>query len=381
MYNDAEALERCLTKLDYLGIKALVIDGRFTDFPKMNNSDFSSDNTPEICKEHDAVYSINPPSREQDKLNYAFTLAKEFDYKVFMYCGADAYFEGDIDEFMLDLQRYYEQYAVEPTQLCVETKELQPDSKWNNTSTRQPRIILNYWKLEARHLHWTLFEKGIANTQPLAPVGEIVHGIKLYHDNTVRPQKRDDLMTKYQDGNVPREREMYMKHIVPKAFDKIKMMTWYLKKDGSYEEARIRFFKNEGEFTHLLLAIDDVHMPSGVICAFWDVLEERNNVMENLHLITAVWASKHKDKHFTLDPEGKYSVNMPKLPKIEALYSPRGIPDEPESVIVAPFTPGPVVCMDAYAVRLMDHIGSKLDFTAIISGLGLQFHADSRIRY
>jgi hypothetical protein len=301
VYNDAEALERNLTKLDAMGIKALVIDGRFTDFPKINDNDVSTDQTFEVATAHGAHYVMAHPMREQDKFNLALEVAEERGAKVFMYCGADAYFEADMGEFMINLQRFYEQYAAEPSMLMIQTEELQPDAKWNNTGQRQPRLILNYWKIEARHLHWTIYAKGAGDTEPLSPVNEVIDGIKLYHDNSIRPQERDDMMTKYQDINVPRERKMFMDHVVPKAFDTLRILPWRIGVDGSYEEGRRVFLSgkynkfqdvitsSKEEYSHLLVIDEGYDVNDRILAQFEHILNERNNIMLQLPLITAVW--------------------------------------------------------------------------------------------
>ena len=379
VYNDREALKRCIEKLKKLGIRILVVDGRYTDFPQIGGFDHSVDGSGIMAVDMGAYVWYCEPGREEDKLNVALQKAKDMDAKVFMYCGADAYFEGDIDEFMLSLQRYYEQYAVEPTQISVETVELQPDAKWNNTSTRQPRILLNYWKFEAKFLHWTLFEREGDKLKPVLPVNEIVEGIKLYHDNSIRPKERDDMMTKYQDGNVPRERDMYMKHLVPKAYDKMNIMTWHLDKDGTYEQARKKYF--EHDYTHLILAGEGYTVTQEKLVRFVRTLDKRNNTWEAVDLLSAVWKSPTHENNITLNPTGEETPDFSRYERIHALYSPKGIPNEGEAVIVAPYTGGPVMCMSSKAVRLLEHMGDKLDLHAILGGLGLQIFVDMRIQY
>ena len=379
-YNDEDALRRCLSKLKKLGITALVGDGRFTDFPQINGSDHSTDGTVELAKSFGAHYFQHKPMREQDKFNMALDIAKKLDYEVFMYCGSDAYFEGNIDEFLLSLQRYYEQYAVEPSQLLVWTEEKQPEAKWNNTGSRQPRVILNYWKMEARYLHWTMFEKGSPDSQPLAPVGDLLDGIKLIHDNSVRPKERDDMMTKYQDINVPRERQMFLDNIVPKAYDEVNILVWK-HSDGSYEDARHAFFHTEENYSHLIMLSEGTELTEDKLDQFKDILGKRNNMMQQLPIISAVWASRTVKGNFTLNPDGRIQSKWPKYPKIEQLYSPDGLPMEGDPVMVAPYTAGPAVCMNRRVVEMLEHMGDPLDFLAILLGLGIQIHADARIQF
>jgi hypothetical protein len=416
VYNDAEALERNLTYLDKIGIKALVIDGRFTDFPQINDNDVSTDETFEVATKHGAHYVMAHPMREQEKFNLALEIARERGHEVFMYCGADTYYEADVNEFMINLQRFYEQYVTTPTQLMVFTEELQPDSKWNNTGTRQPRIILNYWKMEARHLHWTMYEKGAPDTQPLSPITELVDGIKLYHDNSIRPKERDDMMTDYQNHNVPRERMEFMDKVVPKAYDHIHIFPWRLGIDGTYEEGRREFLKSthntfahskqflddkglkpkdfgasedfkdtitesKEEYSHMIVIDEGYGLDFEHKHLFENILEERNNLMQQLPLISAVWTSPEQKGHFTLNPDGKITMNWPKFPKVEQLYSPKGLKLELEPILVAPYTRGPVVCLSRKVVALVEHMGDKLDFLAVLMGLGIQMHADARIQY
>jgi hypothetical protein len=223
------------------------------------------------------------------------------------------------------------------------------------------------------------------------------------------------MMTKYQDINVPRERKMFMDHVLPKAFDTLRILPWRIGVDGSYEEGRRVFLSgkynklahskqyldakgikpsdfgatgefqdvitsSKEEYSHLLVIDEGYDVNDRILAQFEHILNERNNTMLELHLITAVWASKTKIGNFTLNPDGKIKTKWPKYPKIQQLYSPDGLSVEKDAILVAPYTAGPMICMSRRAVILIENMGDKLDFLAILLGLGIQLHADARIQ-
>ena len=111
------------------------------------------------------------------------------------------------------------------------------------------------------------------------------------------------------------------------------------------------------------------------------VLGERNNLMQHLPIISAVWASKTAKNHFTLNPDGEINAKWPKYPKIQQLYSPDGLSNDEDPILVAPYTAGPVICMNSHTVNMVEHMGDKLDFLAVLLGLGIQIHIDARIQF
>ena len=92
VYNDRDALERLLQKMQKLGIMVLVVDSRFRDFPQINGSDVSTDGTKELCMQYGVHYYAFGLSREEEKFNFGLETAYRLGYKVFIYCGADAYY-------------------------------------------------------------------------------------------------------------------------------------------------------------------------------------------------------------------------------------------------------------------------------------------------
>lgn len=379
VYNDLIALKHNLKKLDKLGLKALVVDGRFTDFPQINNDDYSSDGLQEFIQDtildNPHSFDIHKPCREQDKLNYAMRQAFSDLYcKVFMYIGADAYLQGDIDEFLINLTRQYERFVTGPAILQILTEETQPGAKWNNTATRQPRILLNYHLMEARHTHWAMFEKGAPDDMPLEHQQVVVEGLKIIHDNTIRPKERDDLMTAYQNTNVLRERRMFMNHIAKKAYDTVKLERWY-EDVCNYPTAR-RIFLASGS-THLVMANQGFSATNEIMQAFEEAITIRNNTYEAVPILSAVY--KVGDEKITMDPTGKHLDSLPNYPAVRKMYSAEGI--KPTAAFMAiPWTVGPIICMDRRTVSLIDNMGDEIDFMTFTNQLGLRKEAVTDIR-
>jgi hypothetical protein len=367
VYNDNEALTRNLSKLERLGLKALVVDGRFKDFPQIKGSDYSGMTTKMLVDGRGHHFYALEPKREEEKLNYAMRIAHKLGYKVFMYIGADAYLEGDINEFLINLTRQYERFVVGATMLQIEAVETQPDAKWNNTSSRQPRILLNYNEMEARHLHWTMFEKGAPDDTPLAGQQIIVEGLKIIHDNTIRPKERDDMMTKYQDTNVPRERQMYKDKIAKRIFAKTKLMV-YAMHQGSYPLAREMFLKDG--YSHLVLIKDTVgEIHKDIFRKIEYVLQQRNNILDYCDIYTLPY--KVGKNRISMDPTGEQLDSLPNYPALKALYSREGIVPTQQLLPIS-WTTGPVIIMGYKAVSMLDNIGDDKDLMTFCNQLNLR---------
>ena len=374
VYQDQSALSRNLDYLEKLGLKALVVDSRFTDFPQIDGSDYSTDGTKEMVESRGHRFFQFESCREQDKLNEAMGYASFLCHKVFMYIGADAYLDGDIDEFMINLQRQYEKYVIDPTILLIEAVELQPNAKWNNTGTRQPRILLNYNNMESRHLHWVMYKKGAKDDDPLTANTEIINGLKIYHDNTVRTKERDDLMTKYQNKNVPRERKEYLHKVAKRAYKSVRLLIWIEDIAGSYTKARAAFAMDS--FSHLIFVKKGYTITSDMVKQFHDTIKETNNVMSNIQVFSAVWNAA--DGRITLDPKEQYTSKLP-TDAIKGVYSKKGFVPTSKYIPV-PWTAGPIICMDYQVVRLIENMGDDLDFMTFCNQLGFTVHGLSEIR-
>jgi len=373
VYNDRDALNRCLNELDRIGLVALVGDGRYLDFPQINNSDYSTDGTENLCNNRAHQYFSTKPCREEEKLNMAMNIAHRLKYKVLMYIGADSFLAGNIDEFMINLSREYERFVAVTTILLIEAVELQPDAKWNNTGTRQPRILFNYDRLEARHLHWALYEKGARDDEPFVPESIIVQGLKIFHDNSIRPKDRDDMMTAYQNTNVPRERAMYEKHVAKQAYEKISILDCVLDENLSYSQARQNCII--GGFSHLIVSRHQI--TKDTVQKFKEAIEIRNSMLYNIPILCSVFDVD--GKRFTLDPEEKYLNQLPDYPKIKEMYSKNGILPDGKFMAV-PWTCGSVICMDYNVVRAIEIMGTDIDFMTFTNSLGFVTQAVTDIR-
>lgn len=379
-YCDIVALKRNQESIRKMGFPRIVVDGRFKNneecqFPQINGSDYSRDGTKEYCESIGTHYFRCKPCKEEEKVNFAMEKAHELGYKVFIMVGADTYLSGDPAKFMRNMSEEYEKTDTNPRLLMMESKEHNPEAKWNNNGTQQARIWLNYHKLELRNLHWVVYEKGSPDDQPYHyEVDVLVKGLTINHDNTVRPSARDMLMTKYQDKNVPRERQMYAHHVVKKAR---KFTSIYVCDVTKKSWAECREELRNSHHTHVLISygLDDVHYYD-----FLNILTIRNNILQDLPVITAVnKVGKTRYSLYNEDLEQpKINENMTLLKQI---YSKEGAEyDKANNVIVIPWTLGKLVCMQKEIALALEDVSDPMMLFCHLAALGRIAYADTRIR-
>lgn len=381
-YCDVKVLKRGTTIAKRFGFTVLVGDGRYTDFPQIRGSDYSHDGTLEYCKENDIHYFKAKPMREQDKVNIAIKTAKDLGCKVFMMQGADSYLVGDIDEFMLNLQREYDRVSDQPVVMFIRTVEEQKQDKWNNTASRQPRVWFNYWKLELRHLHWCIYIKGAKDDDPLHYDQTMIEGLVCHHDNSLRPRGRDDMMTRYQDTNVERERELFLEKVAKRVWGNVNLLVWHEDSRGTYQEARLYYLKMQEVYSHLLFIRKGYSVTHEDIRRLRNLLEHRNNIHQHIQVLTGVWKVGKHWKQISLDPMGTYSFMKWPTEAIKKLYSPKGTDFKPDDYLLAlPFTGGPIYCMEKDVVDAVGDISDDLTLFHILKGLYVQIFAYTRVRF
>jgi len=207
-YNDAEALATSLDMMKDLKMKRLVVDGRYHGFPQINDSDISTDDTQEVCKQYDVDYRIVSPCYEEQKFTFAANTLHIEGHKIMMLCSSDERFTI-VKEYLLPWLKHMCLDAEYPMSFHVLIDEKHPGHKYEQGAKMLPKIFYNLGKIEAKHVHWAIYVKGTNQLLKAYPNPSV--GIMLHHDYTWRSKERDGLMTAFQDTNVKREKRLLFK--------------------------------------------------------------------------------------------------------------------------------------------------------------------------
>lgn len=203
VYNDIKAVTKCIRSINSMGFPVLVGDGRFHDFPIINNSEKSTDGLYEL----DFVGKIfhHGPCYEEEKLTKAFEIAHDSGYKFVILLGADEYLEGSPVDFLTDFNAKYDE-SKNPQILNIYLEEKNILEPYAQNQSWYPKIYCGIDKLEGKNLHWKTYNK---------ETGEEVNGSKIkivgmntVHDSSVRTDTRNIIMKEYQDQNVVREQNI-----------------------------------------------------------------------------------------------------------------------------------------------------------------------------
>ena len=202
VYEELETLEKTLPLAKKFGINDFFfVDGPFIGFSKQRPK--SSDGTREICEQYGRLMDAGR-CYEQDKLNIAFKEMSRQRFRYVLLLGADEYPEGDIKLFLKNLTTRFNDDS--PHIPLVRVQEHSPDSKWNRVIDNSPKIFVNPSRIRAKHTHWLYYFDDCS--VPFHDHENIIEGIIIHHDDSLRSEKRNKMMSEFQDWNVPREQKL-----------------------------------------------------------------------------------------------------------------------------------------------------------------------------
>lgn len=172
------------------------IDGRFPDFAKINDSDFSTDGSNELIDSFPNAERYEFAGYIIDKLNFLFQQVGKYDAMLLLSC--DEWIEGDWSQFTKNLQTLMEcgdERKILNVRFTVKEGSADSGRLWLKT---KPRLFVNPSHFSVKDRHWKYhydgkFLKGDAYVEE-----SDIEGIEIFHDNRVRSQERDDMMTLYQ---------------------------------------------------------------------------------------------------------------------------------------------------------------------------------------
>lgn len=196
-YNDFKALQRLLMHLSSMSLPAVLCDGRFHSFKKIDNSDFSTDGSRFLITGFKSTTLINcGPCYVDEKINKLFHEAAKQGYSHAILLGCDEYPDGDLKLLLENLENLNQS---EPMIIKVPFIDKQGKSHQKNNFIE--RIIFMPGLVRAKGSHNTFFSavdqvRSIYDT--MRPYDSPIEGISIFHDNSIRNKERNELMLDYQ---------------------------------------------------------------------------------------------------------------------------------------------------------------------------------------
>jgi len=196
-YNDFKALQFLLMRLSSMGMPSILCDGRFHNFQKVDESDFSTDGSRFLVQGFKNTKLIDcGPCYVDEKLNVLFHEAAKQGYSHCILLGSDEYIEGDIESLKKELDQISKD---EPVLISVPFDEKNP--KLDKPPSFIERVFYMPGLIRAKGNYQSFYSaadqaKGISAQMKSNPVG--INAITIHHDSTIRTKERNELMKNYQ---------------------------------------------------------------------------------------------------------------------------------------------------------------------------------------
>ena len=198
VYNDIDGVKRLHSELSKHGIKSIWGDGRFCDFQKVNDSDLSTDGTREyIQAQNNTVLLDLGDMLEYDKLTSILHHAGSMGYEYALLLSCDEVPKGSFP----DLEEYLRTLPDTPAVLRLKFDA----NEWKTHPDKFVERLFHYpARISCKLTHWCYHiddhkDVYLSDIKP-------VEGVSIYHDNTIRPRKRELQMAEYQCKQIKNER-------------------------------------------------------------------------------------------------------------------------------------------------------------------------------
>jgi hypothetical protein len=215
-FQDVDALKRRVKNNHDLGLVGLYYDGPFIGYP--HEETYSTDGSRDIIQKYpnQLLFDVGKGTDTSKKMNHALHVAVKMGFDSFLTLGSDEWIEGDVYSF-------YKNINWEFPINNVPFIEYQPKMKYNRQTGALPRLITMPMFVRLRETHWVHFFNDKPYVKEESP---LTRGITIYHDDSIRTLERNQIMEKYQDWNVEREkkiiREKYMSMILKGNYPPVK---------------------------------------------------------------------------------------------------------------------------------------------------------------
>jgi len=196
-YNDFKALQRLLMNLSSMGMPSILCDGRFHNFQKIDESDFSTDGSRFLVQGFKDAILINcGPCYVDEKINALLDEAEKQGYSHSILLGSDENIEGSIKLLKKELEKIS---GIEPLLISLPFEEKNP--KLDKPPKFIERVFFMPGQIRAKGNYQSFYSvvdqaNGISPPMKSNPVS--INAITIHHDSTIRTKERNELMKNYQ---------------------------------------------------------------------------------------------------------------------------------------------------------------------------------------
>lgn len=378
IYNDATAWKRTGDNCRDHKLLVIMDDGRFPGFKKINGSDNSTDGSKELILSYpNTMYFAHGEDYEEAKFNFAMHLAAKMGFEYVILLGSDEWIVGDIGKLVNELdKRMIKLPAWESQAFHCAIDEHQAQNKWNRFITESPKIYYGPGLLRTRFTHWLRYSSTqIARTQkddPLAVFQKRLLGEKtivIHHDDSIRGKERNQLMTKFQDGNVERERQRIMREAFANQFQVSFFMT--PRRLSNWHKSFILQSKVI-PYSHYLIFDEGVKVNKKTIERFHRALYTHNEI----DVLSAVYKLDEK-KNWTLTinpPDVRYATE-----KLYEIYHKAKF-SKKNKLFAVTIELGPIIAIKKSILNEFEDLVDKKQFLLKCQELGYRVFADSEIQ-
>jgi len=196
-YNEFKALQRLLMHLTSMKMPSILCDGRFHNFQKIKDSDFSTDGSRFLVHGFkDSTLIKIGPCNIDEKFNKLFQESASQGYSHALLLGCDEYIEGDSNLLQKNLESFDQ---TKPMLIRVPFKEHK--AKLDKPPNFIERIFFMPGLIRAGESYKSFYSMTDKNNETMIPMQSnptSVKGITIHHDNTIRTKERNELMVDYQ---------------------------------------------------------------------------------------------------------------------------------------------------------------------------------------
>ncbi len=377
IYNDKIAFKRTGDNCKQHNLFCIVSDGRFPGFKKINDSDNSTDGTKQLAESYPNVsFFEHGEDFEEAKFNFAAHLAAKMGFKYFILLGSDEYITGDIDELTKTLDE--RMLLLDPNReyaFHVAIDEHQPENRWNRFITESPKIYANVGLLRTRFSHWLRYSTSqIIETDqdtPLKSYQRRICKIVIHHDDSIRGNDRNKLMTSFQDKNVKREKQRIQREVVRRML-KISILTTP-KRLADWHRS---FMLDNKEYTHYLIYDDNIKLSKELVEKLTNSLIRSRESDIQADVISAVInLDKNKSWRVSQVPTTKKCLT----PKIFEIYNKANF-EKKNRYFVLYLDVGSIILLSKKVVETISNFQDKELFLSQCQDNGFRIFCDSSIQ-
>jgi len=374
IYNDPLAWKRTGDNCLEHNLLTIMDDGRFPGFKQIGGSDNSTDGSKELILSYpNTMYFAHGEDYEEAKFNFAMHLAAKMGFDYVILLGSDEWIVGDVNELVKVLdERMKTLPAFESQAFQVAIDEHQSQNKWNRFITESPKIYYGPGLLRTRFTHWlrycgTCIAKDNLD-HPLYHVQRRICTIVIHHDDSIRGKDRNDLMTKFQDKNVKREKNRVIKEALRNLFQ----VTFFLSNRILADWHKSFFIDAKPPYSHYIIYDDEFPPSRRLVTQFHKALLKNPKIS----VLSAVFrVGSDKSWRVTKDiPNAKFAT-----PKIEEIYT-KSKYNQSRRNFTLTLDVGPIIAINKDVVKEIKSISSKSEFMQQCRELGYQILCDSGLQ-